>query len=242
MSAEQQRAPLGFMTLWLTGWSVGVAVIQSLALQGELFLLLFLLTHGGAEVGILLFIANSLRKEMEEGATLPRLELAHDGMTARWSVGTGGRLRGLHAAALGLVAHLLCYSGVVLGVVDGGPFAWALGLVLAGVWAFTGLAWVRAVAAQLRGPTEVVLEADLDGVRLQRGDEVTTFPLESLEVRADQTHLRVAAGGTAVAVPCPDSRERREIVDMLGLMAGRQDDRVDVPVPDALARMRAVDA
>lgn len=228
-----------FMAVWLTGWSAGVGVIQSMVLQGDLAVLLFLFTHGGAEVGILIALARSLIANAKKGGSLPALELEHDGVRATWRAGTPSVLKGIIALPIGVLAHALVIGGVVHGLANvDGPLLIGLGVALLVLWAATAVLWAYALLLQFRGAAVVELDADLDGVRLEVNGRETRFGLEDLRVDTFEDTLGLSSGEQSVDVPCVASMERRELVKLLQMMAGREDDRTEMPVPEGLASLR----
>jgi hypothetical protein len=234
-----KRAPLAFMAVWITGWSVGVAFIQSMVVRGDWSTLVFFFTHGGAEILVLTLIARQLVAEATTGSSLPVVELTHDGVTASWTIGDASVFRAVLAGVIGLVAHGLLFGGLAHGL-SGGPTL--LGGVLAAVaavaWCVTASLWSRAVWAHLRGGGTVQLEADLDGVRIVEPAGDHHIPLPALQVRTSTDRLQLTGGGTALDLPCVDSPPKQDLVDVLGLMAGKGGDAEPVPVPDALQALR----
>lgn len=240
MSGEVQQAPLWFLSIWLVGWSIGVAVIQSMVISGDWSTLLFLFTHGGAEVLVLVVVANQLRTGATTGSSLPDLELEHDGLVARWTVGAASRLRGLGAAVLGVVAHVVLVLGIASGVSEGtDAIGWIIAVAALMVWAVTAVVWTRGVVAQLRGRSAVTLHADLDGVEVTTRQGTHRFELSEVDVSSSPGVLTVRGRGEQLVLPCVNSNEKNEIVEMIGLMSGRGDDRLAVPVPESLASMRS---
>lgn len=235
---------LGFMAIWLTGWTMGVSFIQTMAISGETpFILLFLLTHGGAEFVVTVGLANELKAAAEIPSEPPQVDLRHDGLQARWPNGNGSLLVAVAAGVLALVTHGMLFTSLATAVAGGGLLAYTLGPLLACIWAYTGFQMLRGAAAHLQVRGDVVLDADLDTVTVRRGALVESehkLPLLGLRVSHDEAtnQLCLENDGVSVEVPVASDTETTGLVELLSTMSTRTTAAEERPPPEALTRLR----
>ncbi len=232
---------LAFFSIWLMGWTLGVALIQSLTLSGGPFspTALFLLTHGGAEVVVLSVLARRIRAAAKMATVPPVLTRDHAGLTASWPMGTGSLALAVAASVLGALAHLGLMSVPVLGFLD--PTFWSvgLGMVLLAVWSFTGVRWAQAVGTHFEAREQVDLEADFDAVTVRQGGQTTTLPMVGLQVEdGPDGEVRLSSGEARWTGRLASSPERTELVDALRVMAERAVPAESVEQPEAMRRLR----
>jgi len=229
-----------FMSVWLGIWTLGVSVIQNLSITGSLPIVgIFLFTHGGAEVFVLSSLSRRLRTSAESSTDPPKLELDHAGLRARWVEGNGRVSVFIVAALIGLVVHGMLIGSASMAVSSTtSPGGVVIGLAAIGVWIFTGVRWGRGVFAHLRTRRVVELDADLDRVRITRGEEVVELPLVGFRVQSDGSALVFGTGERAWLGECAPGDSRDEMLEMLELMASRAVHPDTVEVPEPLRRLR----
>ena len=244
-SAAFTLATLGFHSVWLMGWTLGVSFIQGILLSGEVpFLLIFMVTHGGAEVLVIREVTSKLRGGATVPAGAPTVELEHDRVRAVWPNGNGSVVIGLAAAVLGTAIHTALFGAIVYGLYEGiGLIDLLLGPVLAAVWTYTGWLFVRTVLAHLTHRGEIVLTADLDTVEVEYDgalvDRTVQLPLHDLTIDESlPDRLTLAAGEASASVPILDGPETDELIGLLRTMAKRTTVAEPVQVPEGLAALR----
>ncbi|MEZ4315853.1 MAG: hypothetical protein R3F61_00040 [Myxococcota bacterium] len=231
---------LGFLGFWLFFWTFGVCLIQSSVVANGMGsgLLLFMVTHGGAEVGVLIALARRISASASALSAPPRIRRDHAGIQASWSVGSGTMSGFVTSAVYGLFVHALLI-GTVLAVL---PTATAsgtlLGALLLGVWACTGALWANAALEHLRSRRTVALDADVDRVRIEVGSQEIVLPLAGLSVDEHEGRIALRSGEQTWECACAPGPERSELLDALRVMSERAVPAQAVPEPDALRRMR----
>lgn len=240
-------ASLGFSSVWLLGWTVGVSVIQLILLAGGIpFLLIFLASHGGAEVYVLRETAGKIRETAELPSVQPDLQLDHDGLRARWPNGNGSLLLAGGASALGLVIHAALFASLYAGLYDGIGFMELVFVPLMTlVWSFTGFQFATAVWTHLQQRGEVVLDADLDEVAVSYEgafvQQSVRLPLHELEVddaELEQGRLVLRAGDEEAVLRIAEGPQSRELVELLRTMTGRATQGETPKMPRALEQLR----
>ena len=236
---------LGFMTVWLTFWSVGVGLLSSMAVQGELFLWLFVFTHGGAQVFVSWLVASQFSALAERAVRTPEVELGLSDMTVR--------LRPLKARVWVLLMWCLGLGAVVGLLLGGGtwhpviqeatPFRVVVASLMSVAWGVIGWRWLRALRSILRALQRTTVEATLDQVtvtrRLPLVEIVHELPAAQLTVEAKEFDLTLSSPQETVSLRCPPGPERDRIVETLNKMATRSaaDPATQPQLPDALADM-----
>lgn len=230
-----------FFSIWLLGWTAGVSWIQHDVLTGGLQseLLLFLFTHGGAEVVVLWALSSRIRGAAENQVEAPEIRRDHASMQASWTPGSGNLALAGFGALLGLVVFPILI-GVPLSLVPALPVArQALAVGLCVVWAAMGLRWAKALTAHLSRDA-VHLDADLDRVRIETGGcEPVELPLVGLDASAVGDSLSLSSGGTYWYEGCKEGPERDELVTALQTMAERATPARQPDEPESLRQIRS---
>jgi hypothetical protein len=234
---------LAFFSIWLLGWTLGVAVIQGMTLSEPFSpTSLFLFTHGGAEVLVLTILARRIRAAAQVATVPPELTRDHAGLTASWTVGTGNPVLALAASLLGVVVHLGLVSPLLLAISE--PTLWSilLSVPLLGVWAYTAVTWASAVKTHADAREEVALEADFDAVTIRQGSRTTELPTVGLIVGdGPDGEVTLASGGALWTGRVAVGSERTELLDALRVMGERATPMQNVEEPEAMRRLRGVE-
>lgn len=232
-----------FLILWASLWTAAVTVVQHQAITtaGPTVELLFLFTHGGAELAVLYLLSNSLVTDVDEQGGAIALERDHAGLVARWTRGShspGGFA--LQALALAIAHVALMFGALVSGLSAPSPlWGWTLALVALAVWGASARRSARSVAHARREGGDVTLTADLDGIRVREPAREVVSGWEGLHVEAFEGMLRLETPDTLLRIPCQDTPARAELVAALHVMAATpRPKKKSRRVPAALDRLR----
>jgi len=236
---------LGFMTIWLTFWSLGVGLLSSLLTTEGGILWLFIVTHGGAEIGVAWMLAASFARAAEQAVGGPELSLGLSELKASW----GFRGRSLFLLGwfgiLGLFIGLVLALGTWLPVVgDATVQRLVVASALSVAWGVIGWRWVKTLRLMRRTLEQVTVEATFDRVEVVRSIGVTetvhTFPAAELSVSADGHRLTFQGPEESVSLLCAPTPERDQLVDTLREMSARAvaEPFENPPLPEALAALR----
>lgn len=205
-----------FMAVWLTFWSVGVAVIQTMVLGlfaaeglGGLGVfafvpLVFLITHGGSEV----FVQRQVSRQVRENAERPsRTSVGRDvgGEVVRWRRGSPTVIQWVATYLLPVLTLGILLVPALLTVSMG---AGVLPMILASLF---GLAWVG-IMGQLWWPTWQTQARSTDALELQveahqitlterttTGTREHRFPTHAVRVETgESTEVRRLVAGDVV--------------------------------------------
>ncbi|MEL6346998.1 MAG: hypothetical protein AAFV53_28045 [Myxococcota bacterium] len=235
---------LAFMTVWLSGWSLGVGVISGM-LTTTPFMIIFLLTHGGAELGVGWMVTNKFIKAANQSMKAPSdVQADLDSVTTRWGPSWKSPLLLVWCALLGLVVMGLLLSGTWAPVIAGATTVNVIvAILLTALWGVLGVRWGAALNEIRKTNQTWSIDATFDRLTIeQRGWLQATrhqLSMEQLTVLEEAHHLRLMDDEHDVTIPCPPGMERNALVEQLALAARRaQADPFDQPeVPQALAEM-----
>ena len=233
-------AELGFFSIWLLGWTLGVAFIQYLTLTEPFSMTsVFLFTHGGAEVLVLTLLGQRIASAAELATVSPVLQRDHAGLSATWPVGTGSLVMLAVGSLLGVVTHVGLVAPLFLALATPSVGSVLLSCGLLAVWGFTGFRWARAVWRHVEARQEVVLEADFDAVTVRQGAETTTLPMLGLSVGMGlEDELVLMSGDASWMGFVAEGPVRAELMDALRVMAERATPMDEVRQPEAMRRLR----
>lgn len=244
-SPSGQTVSLGFLTIWLLGWSLGVGFLSSLVSTEGGLLWLFIFTHGGAEIGVAWALAASFARAAEGAITPPRIEQDLAAMAARWRPTPRLLVLTVWFSLLGLLVGAILGLGTWLPVIDNaspGPIVVATLLSLG--WGVIGWRWVKTLRTMLRAFESFSLSATFDRVEVTRkrgpAETVTTLPAADLLVSEEDHALTLRTPTESITVRCVPSDERAHLVQTLRDMAARARAAPfeQPPVPRDLARLR----
>lgn len=236
---------LAFFSFWLTGWSVGVGIISFMVAKGSPLMVLFLLTHGGAEVFVSRMIARKFVDAAERMVRAPVLSQDLDSVTATW------RSRGLSwvlllwCTLLGLVVMLMLLIGTWLPAFRAfSPWHAIAGVLLTAAWGYVGWNWLTALRDIRHTMARVTLTSTFDRLTVaQRGllfEQDAELPIAGLEVSADETRLHLRSGEQTVSVCCAPGPQRQKLLDTLqeSIDQAAASPFTQPEMPQALAAMR----
>ena len=236
---------LGFMTIWITFWSLAVGFISGGVARGNSFLILFLITHGGAEI----FVARMIMKEFTKAAQglyqAPELSQDLDSMSATWR--SKPHVLGLliWCFLLGFVVLAILLIGTwlpVLDVADGSASPY-IPILLTCFWGYVAWTWSQALRSILLMLEKIRLISSFDHLTIKRQGlflrRDIDLPISGLEVTADETAIVLRSGDEDLTLNCPPSPERARLLENLSQSIQRaENDPVSQPeLPKALAEM-----
>lgn len=232
--------------MWLLTWTLVTSLLQLAVFQADPATWVLLGAFGASalvEVTMLARMALGLVQAAGHPGT-PTIELRHEGLTARWSLGDGSLLGvafGLGQAALSF--GLLFSSAAVGLLVPQHPWAPVLGALLVGVWALCAGGWLVALDRQRRSRGTATLIADLDRVQVTfvgpRAGRSQTLALRGLRLRSEQGAVSLTDGEGIVELPLRPGPEADELLQLLHTMAERSTQTLEAAVPPGLQQLRA---
>jgi len=186
-----------FFAVWLTFWSVGVAVIQGLLLGGlfggqdvgvgSLVPLLFLLTHGGSEV----MVQRQVSKQVRENAERPsRVQVEQDvgGQVVTWRRGSPTVIQWVATYLLPVLTLLILLAPAGITLFSGAAtFSMVLAVLFAVGWVgIMAWAWLPTWRAQGRSTDTVELRIEPHQIRVTEqtttGTHTHRFPAHAVSV------------------------------------------------------------
>ncbi|MFT4979592.1 MAG: hypothetical protein ACI8S6_005504 [Myxococcota bacterium] len=217
---------LGFMSFWLTFWSLGVALLSGAVASEGGILWLFVFTHGGAEIGVAWALAAQFALAAQRATSGPELTMDLATMTARWGYRPRAILLLVWFVALGLLICALLVAGTWAPVAgDPTPLRIAVALILSAGWTIIGWRWTKTLRAILQVMQHVTVEATFDRVEvvLRRGpfEVVHELPAAALQAEADDTTLTLRSPEVTLTLPCALTPERDTLLKTLHEMAAR---------------------
>ena len=232
-----------FMSVWLSFWSVGVGVISAMV-AGNPGMLLFLFSHGGAEVFVARQVTKSYLKAARESLREPTIKQDLDGLTASW--GPRPRLYVLQTlfALLGVVVMTLLLGGTWWKFDPAQLGSLVVAVPLSVVWGLVGWWWINAFREMIGFGAKTSLDASFDQVKIQRrGWLVATdhqFETQHTTVMDSAEGLEISDGKQTLLLPCPASSERDHLINTLREAAARAraNPTTDVPIPAELDALR----
>lgn len=234
------KKPLGFMTIWLIGWSIGTGALAAAIKDGGAF---FFLLFGATQ----LFVwQHSMQLFVDQAKAMfeaPALSQDLDSMSAAWKSmpHVWGLL--LWCSMLGLVVFAILLFGTWAPVRGAETASTFIPMLLTGVWSYPVLKWVQALGRILTMNQRYSVESTLDrltikhnGLFLQRDIEL---PISGLELNVDDTTIHLRSGEEGVAMICPPSPERERLTDNIKQSIHRAalDPFSQPEVPQAIAEM-----
>lgn len=234
------KKPLGFLTIWIIGWSVGTAALAAgVRDEGLLFFLLF----GSAQLYVWRLFMQHFVDAAKTMFEVPELTQDLESMSAAWrsKPHVWGLL--LWCFLLGLVVLGILLFGTWMPVMSAEGGSAVIPTLLTGTWGYVVWKWLQALGELLRmneaislGSTFERLTIKRKGLFLQRDTELLTA---GLELTVDDTTIHLRSGGEDVTMHCPPSPEREHLIDNLNQSIHRADrDPVTQPeVPQAIVEM-----
>jgi hypothetical protein len=248
MANKKRAMGLGqllFLSVWIIAWSVGVAFIEHLFLQGgfeALFIGIFAITHGGSEVVALAILTGAVRVQAGVPGVMTQ---THDmgSVTLRWRTGSSTIVSMIVSVALPFVVYGVLFAPLVWVVGDGpSEFQMAVASMFGLVWLATivGL-WVRTWMSQVAGLVMVELQVDAHALVVQsRGlfrRTSLTFPSWQVKVdvrkKSKYAILRLTAGGKSWKSHVPNDAAD-ELDSLQGMLRNARSLRGDGVVPDEI--------
>ena len=237
------KNPLGFLTIWIIGWSVGTGALaagfSTRADAGVLFFLVF----GIAQLYVWRLDMQHFVDAAKTKFEVPELSQNMDAMSATWRS---------KPHIWGLLLWCFLVGVVVLGILLFGTWFPVLGAeggsaviptLLTGTWGYVVWKWLQALRTMLLMNESFSLDSSFErltikrkGLLLQRDIEL---PISGLELTVDETTIHLRSGDEDVAMHCPPSPERERLLDNLDQSIQRAEhDPVTQPeVPEAIAEM-----
>ena len=237
-----------FLSFWLAFWSLGVGVISSLAVSKGGLIWVFVFSHGGAEIGVSWLLAKSFVAAMERSLRPPALKRDLGGITGEWGTGPRSAFVLTCFMAVGALMAVLLLGGTW------GPVAIAEELSIRAVgiatflttaWSLIAWRWARALRQMRSMMGSVSMSATMERVEVvhARGvlEHTHEFPAAGLKAEADEGFLVLTRGEKTARIPCVESTERDNLIEMINEMSARAaapGERSEIPA--ALAAMRGV--
>ena len=174
MSAKPSKSNLGFFTVWLTGWSVGVASIQWGVLSSlgteSFFMWIFVFSHGGSQIGVMRMITNSLISESQYPGPITT-QRTLDEQVLRYPLGSSKYFKAVHSVILAVVVYCILAAPIVWTLADWNPstqfLSGAFAILFACIWVYTMTWWLKAYRAQIRGLTHVTIRSTAHRIVIQ---------------------------------------------------------------------------
>ena len=190
---------LAFFSFWLAGWSIGVGVISYMVAQGDPFMLVFLLSHGGAEVFVSRMVMRKFVAAAENLVRAPELSHDLDSMSATWQSRGLSWVVLLWCALLGLMVLLALLTGTWLPALNSPSVLHIIsGVLLTAIWGYIGWQWLSALRTIRRTMARVTLTSTFDRLTIHQRDlfveREVELPIAGLTVSADETSLHLDAG------------------------------------------------
>lgn len=234
-----------FLSFWLSIWSVGVGLLSSVLLSSGGVLWLFIVTHGGAEIGAAWVISSSFLTAARQTVGGPEVTLDLAKMTASW----GPKPR-LHVVTVWFIA-LGLLVGAILGLGTWLPFfnaptavSFTLAVMLSAAWSMIGWRWLTVLGDMRKLARSVTVEATIDHVTIVQNRGVsqreTEIPAASLTVAVDGSQLTLSGPDASLTLHCGQTPARDQMVSTLQEMAARAaaSPFEQPPLPQALASLR----
>lgn len=234
------RATLLWTAGILAACSLLVAALLQNVYRGDWVSLLFLLLLAPGLTLLWTLLMRALRWRPVVQATPMVLQLDHDSVEVRWTVGRADWVTVLVITVLGLGMHLVLVRSLAWGLAIS-VVGWAGGLLAVAtllLWMLSGAETVRTLYAASRPARQVALDADLDGLAIRIDEEVHRFPLEGLQMLCDRTHLSFEHDEQALDLPILRDETTDDLLDLLRAMLARKDQRIELQIPEALTALR----
>lgn len=199
-----------FMYIWLTGWSAGVAAIQSAYLlptsmfgDDPQFMLVFVFSHGGTEVGVIWHITRELKKHSDPPQLID-YEQALDNHTIRWRNSVPRRFLSILAVGLAVIVYSILFTPIFLALVtpvwpsllpmleiqpEYSVMSITAVIIFSVVWILTMRWWVQAYRVLRRGLTTV--EMVTTPINITVTERKPGFDIAPLVFKTGQVKLEV---------------------------------------------------
>lgn len=245
MDAERGNLfSLAFMTVWLSLWSMGVGFLSGMV-GTDPALWLFILTHGGSEIGVGWWVASTFAHHARHAIRPPKdITIGLDSMEARWG----------HSWQNGLLLVWFCLLGLLIGallmggtwyptLLDPSPVGTFIALILSAGWGVLGWRWLVTLNTILQSRQTIALKATFDRVTIeQRGPfQITesTINVQGMEIYTDEYQITFLNGETIATVPCPQNDARDRMIEHISAAVQRAEQAPfqQPEVPAALSKM-----